>query len=152
MRRTFWPKRIFHRRRSQNSFTGFKTSPIRFWDLGCWKLPFGQNVLRTAWKSPFVKLSWKAHCFHVFETIWGPWHDFEVWTVGKCDLTKTLSARPEQARFVQFLWKAHCFTYWRAIQSGKAMFRKSNSWPQIERDELRKVHSGYCWKLLPSSI
>ena len=78
----------------------------RFLDLERWKMRFGQNVLRMAWKAPFV----------------------------------------------QFSRNSTCLTYWRAIQSGKAILRNSNRWPQIERDELREVHSGYCWKHLRSSI
>ena len=41
----------------------------RFWEFRCWKMRFGQNVLRMTWKERFVQFSWKAHCFPVLKRI-----------------------------------------------------------------------------------
>ena len=73
-----------------------------FWDLRRWKMRFGQNVLHTGWKARFVQFSWKAHCLHVFSTIWGRWQHSKIWVVKKCDFAKNVLRMAWKARFVQF--------------------------------------------------
>ena len=67
-------------------------SPVeRFLDLKRWKMRFGQNVLRMAWKALFVQFSYKAYCFHLLAWISVPQSDFWLWNAEKCDLVKTSS-------------------------------------------------------------
>ena len=109
-------------------------SPGRLFDLKRWKMQFGQNVLRMAWKARFVQFSYKAYCFHVLAWISVPPSDFWLWNVEKCDLVKTSSAWAEKDVLYNFHRKPTIFTYWRELHSGNAMFGsktlKNAIWPK----------------------
>ena len=119
LKNEIWPKRLPHCLKSTFctifmesllfSRTGVNLSPVeRFLDLKRWKIRFGQNVSRIAWKARFVQFSWKAYCFHVLAWISVRWSDFWSKTLKNAIWPK----RPPhclKARFVQFSWKAYCF-------------------------------------------
>ena len=115
----------------------------RFLDLERWKMRFGQNVLRMAWKARFVQFSYKAYCFHVLAWILVRQSDFWLWNVEKCDLVKTSSAWPEKHVLYNFHGKPTAFTYCREFQSGRAIFGsgtlKNAIWPKRPPHSLKST-------------
>ena len=114
---------------------GVNFSPVeRFLALKRWKMRFGQNVLRMAWKARFVQFLYKAYCFNVLAWISVRWSNFWLWNVEKCDLVKTSSAWPQKHVLYNFHTKPTVFTYWREFQSGGGIFGsktlKNEIWPK----------------------
>ena len=114
-------------------------SPVeRFLDLKRWKMRFGQNVLRMAWKALFVQFSYKAYCFHVLAWISVPQSDFWLWNVEKCDLVKTSSAWAEK----DVLYNFHRNLLFSRI--GVNFSLMSNFWLQnVEKCDLAKRSSAW---------
>ena len=93
LKNAIWPKRppdglkstfctIFMKSLLLFSRIGLNFSPAeRFLDLKRWKMRFGENVLRMAWKARFLQFSYKAYSFHVLALISVPWAIFGFGTL-----------------------------------------------------------------------